>query len=727
MAALASPALAALAIAAPGPPTPPAAPVYHQFVGGFISAKGERAAVMGYPDGLEIWAWPLQLVSNFTVRFHAAGVIEPFDAQALLRDVERGPTDVVRTYIGPDFRVKERIFVPRQQAAAIITYEVEGRRDLDIEVRFKPSLDLMWPAALGGQERAWSAARSGFVESAPIDRFSATIASRQVVAHDDVINRARATSSHVAMVLRPQGDPPAVRSATLTLALDPRDGGDGAAAALAGWDAAIRDAHGHVAEVLDHALQIETPDDAVNAALRSATLALDQAWACNDRLGCGELAGFGPSRPGRRPQYAWFFAGDGMMAAQGMLDTGQFDRARRELEFVTRYQDPASGMIWHEMSQSAGLIDWSRYPYMYVHVDISFQYLAQIAAYLKATGDAGFVRDHWRAISLAWRYCQSTIDPANGLPRIPAGKQGQDEQHPLRDDIRLSSAWVDAADAMVHLARAGGHAEIGSAARAAAIRARAAIAALDWDAGHGFWLEGHTLTGEPVYAARSDAIGTLDQGIFSPQQTEHLLDRLSSPDFVTDWGMRSMSARDPGYDPNAYALGSVWALGTSGAAQVLWHHHRADLAWHLWRGLVDWNTFDSAGHLHEVMAGDIFHANIESVPEQTWSSAGLLGAAVHGLLGLDVDAERHELTFAPQLPAGWHRVVLRNIQVGASTLALVFDDAQGAATLTVENAGPPVLVHFDPGAGRRGSAAAVVTVLAPSGLTRVVSPRQAQP
>jgi glycogen debranching enzyme len=678
----------------------PALPVYHQFVGGFVSAKGEKALVMGYPPGLEVWAYPLQLASDVRIRFRAPGMIDPIDAAPLLRDVIRTPTETIRTYVGADFEVKEHLFVPRRQAGAAIRFEVRGRPDIGIDVRFRPSLDLMWPAALGGQTIAWDTARSGYVETEPLHHFSATIASLEAEAHDGIANRTRApsyaaTSDPLTLTLRPKPAPDGSRQATLVFALDPRSGQDGAAAIRADLPAAEEEARAHAGEVLDRALQIETPDAEVNAALRSAVLALDQSWACNDQLGCGALAGYGPSRPGRRPQYAWFFAGDGMIAMQGMLDAGQFDRAREELAFVTRYQDPKTGMIWHEMSQSAGLVDWvGRYPYMYVHVDISFQYLAAVAAYWKATDDDAFVRAHWANIAKAWRYCLSTIDPGSGLPRIPAGKQGQDEQHELRDDLRLSSAWVGAADGFASLARLTGRGGPARTASAAAERARRSIAASNWDPARRFWLEGHLLSGEPVQAERSDAIGVLDQKVFDADRTGAILDRLGSPDFVTDWGLRSLSARDPAYDPNQYSAGSVWALGTSGAAITFWRHRRADIAWRLWRGLVGWNLLDSAGHLHEVLAGDLDHPEMESVPEQTWSSAGLLSAAVHGLLGLETDAGRRELGFAPQLPENWRTLALRNIRVGGSTVSIAMTSDGHMRTWIIDNAGGPVTARL---------------------------------
>jgi hypothetical protein len=688
---------AAIAAGAPMAASAASLPSYDQDIGGFASAKGERAAIMGYPDELEVWAYPLQLISGYRIRFRLPGAVDAIEAAPLLRRVERTPAEVVRTYVGPDYTVRERLFVPRKQAGALVRYEVEGRPDVRIEASFAPSLDLMWPAALGGQTVAWDDARHGYVETEPLHHFSATIASREAIDHDAIANRTRPTSDRLALLLRPAGAPDGVRVASLALALDPATGEDGAAALRADEPAARADAQAHADEVLDRSIAIETPDPAINRALASATLALDQAWACNTMLGCGELAGFGPSRSGRRPQYAWFFAGDGMIAMEAMLDAGQFERARDELAFVTRYQDPKTGMIWHEMSQSAGLIDWvGRYPYMYVHVDISFQYLAALSHYVAITGDTAFARQNWKAIEKAWRYCSSVIDADSGLPHIPEGKQGQNEQDKLRDDIRLSSLWVDAADGFAALADSTGRRTQADAARAAAARARAAIGRGGWDAAHRFWVSGHNLSGASVASQRSDAIGVVDQGVFTPDQIDQALDRIASPDFLADWGVRSLAASDPAYDPNLYSAGSVWALGSAAAADSFWHQHRPLVAWRIWRALVDWNRLDSAGHIPEVAAGDLYHPEREAVPEQTWSSAGLLSSAVHGLLGLDVRAADRSLILAPHLPAGMDDIAVRRIRIGDTRLDLSMHRAADGIDLTVDNAGPAVRVIFDP-------------------------------
>ena len=77
-------------------------------------------------------------------------------------------------------------------------------------------------------------------------------------------------------------------------------------------------------KLLGSTLRIETPDNAVNQQLAWAQIALDQAWVCNSVLGCGLVAGYGPSRDARRPQYAWFFAGDGLIAINALVNSWRF-------------------------------------------------------------------------------------------------------------------------------------------------------------------------------------------------------------------------------------------------------------------------------------------------------------------------------------------------------------------------------------------------------------------
>jgi len=668
----------------------------------FIVAPGRRAAIFGYArGGLEVWAWPLQLLADYRIDFLPRGGTTKIEGSALLQHVAVYPDRVVRRYVGADFVVRETLFVPLHAAGASIRYQVSGRGRIDIEVHFTPSLNLIWPAALGGQSTQWNPALGGYVIEEPVHGLQATIASAQIIAHDATPNRTQPIGVGLALTLRPRAVRPGILRASLAISLPAAHSADLIAANrqfLAAAAAARATSGAHYRRLLAHSLRIETPDASVNAALAWATIALDQAWVCNAALGCGEVAGYGPSRAARRAQYAWFFAGDGLTAVDAWVAAGDTARARRELEFIFKYQDQKSGMIWHELAQSANFIDWRRlYPYMFVHVDITFQFLAAVERYVRASGDEPFLRRHWPQIRAAYAYCRSLLDPATRLPRIPAGKEDIDEQNHRTDSLDLSAEWIDASAAFARLAAIVGEPALAAAAQRRNEAARAAVAALYWDPAANFWLAGHSTAGRPISGRwTSGPAGLLGEGVFGAARTQVLLDRLASAGFQTDWGSRGLAADAPTYDPNAYASGSVWAIGTAKLAEAYWRAGRPATAYQIWSSLVGWSRIDAPGHMDEVLAGDLYHPEIESVPAQTWSSAGFLQATVRGLLGLRVAARTRSVTFAPYLPPDWPGLTLRHVAVGGSLLTLALRRQGQTLSLDVTNTGAPLTLHFAP-------------------------------
>ncbi|TLY57239.1 MAG: hypothetical protein E6K48_15150, partial [Gammaproteobacteria bacterium] len=155
----------------------------------FISAHGRRAALFGYSEnGLEAWAYPVQILNGYRVSFRQQGAATEIEGQAILRRITYSPQAVTRTYVGPDFVVREELFVPLELPGAIVSYQIEGARPVDLLVRFTPVLDLMWPASIGGQESVWDASASAYILSEPLHRFTARVGSPDIVAHDDTVN-----------------------------------------------------------------------------------------------------------------------------------------------------------------------------------------------------------------------------------------------------------------------------------------------------------------------------------------------------------------------------------------------------------------------------------------------------------------------------------------------------------------------------------------------------------
>jgi hypothetical protein len=654
----------------------------------YISAHGLRGFAGGYSeDGLEFWSFPLQLVSGYQLRFaspHAPAV----PAISMLTSVAVDPLGVTRVYTAPDFRVRERITTHTDIPGVLVRFTVEGRNDIQIEIDFRPSLNLMWPAGIGGQEALWDQDARGFLLTEPTHQFQALISSPETAAHSEVNNDRRGSDFN--------------RLTTLTLKPKPCAGGQCATVVFAGQSEKAEEVHAISGSLLrasedsrtddekrsSQIVRITTPDAEANRAIRWAQIALEQAWTCNVRLGCAMVAGYGPSHTSRRPQYAWYFAGDGLVATEALLNEGNYKRAADEMEFLYRYQRPDDGMMWHEISQSAGFLNWAKdYPYMYVHVDITFDFLRVLAEYERISGDQDFLTQHWPATLKAYQYCLSTLDKGDGLPRVPADKMSGNEQDRLTDELTLAASWVSAAHAMSELAASMHDEPLSRDSESASLRARDSIRSRYWDPAAQRWISGFTRSGAAAASTAAADMAAIASGASTGEQASATLEMLATPAYLTPWGLRSKPTTAPDYDPAGYAKGSVWAVGTAGAAEMMWRAHWSDVANSMWQSLVQWDFVDSLGHMHEVMSGSFFTPQRESVPEQTWSSSAFLSAAIHGMLGLESDARKNALHFEPQVPAAWHSFQVQHLRVGNSIVDLSWHSGDGHFELDVQNVG----------------------------------------
>ena len=276
---------------------------------------------------------------------------------------------------------------------------------------------------------------------------------------------------------------------------------------------------------------------------------------------------------------------------------------------------------------------------MFVHVDISFQYLIAVERYVSASGDTQFLQQHWPGIEAAYRYCQSLLNAEDGLPRIPSNKEGGDEQDKMTDDPGLAASWVAASAAFARLARLDGHAPEAEEATRLSEKARNSAARRYWDDRRNSWIDGYNAAGRAIFRQGDDGVALVADHILDQRRSNAVLDQLATSDFETDWGTRGVAASSRQFDPASYSKGSVSAVGTARVASEFWSNHRPFTAFPIWSGLLPWGTLDSMGHMHELLAGDFYHQQVESVPEQTWSSAALLSSAVQGLLGLEREAQ----------------------------------------------------------------------------------------
>jgi len=189
-----------------------------------------------------------------------------------------------------------------------------------------------------------------------------------------------------------------------------------------------------------------------------------------------------------------------------------------------------------------------------------------------------------------------------------------------------------------------------------------------------YWIEarGHyaiALDGEKrqVDAMSSNVGHLLWSGIVPKDRAASLVKRLMSPEMFTGWGIRTMSARDAGYNPIEYHNGTVWPHDTAFVAEGMRRYGHREQASHL--ALMVIQAAEAfAYRLPEVFAGfsrDETGAPVEyptASRPQAWAAGAPL-LALRTALGLDVVDGK--LQIDPHLSDGWGQVRLEKIPVGA--------------------------------------------------------------
>ncbi|MDQ7065167.1 MAG: hypothetical protein Q9P90_13090 [candidate division KSB1 bacterium] len=641
----------------------------------FFDVIGRRAAVLGRQKGnFELWIFPFQIVRQFELQFQLADMPGPAELSRYVTRIETAPERTTLTYSHPLFLLKQHIFVPVDQPAVIQLLEIDAYSPFELYISFLPSLQPMWPAGMGGQYAFWSDEVRGYILSESRRKINAVIGSG--------LGQRRSSSPAHALSQRPNlysisVHPDSVHSRfipiLITADFESRE------SCLARYDSLMQSipqayerTRLHYRRFLDRTLSLHgTPLD---EALTWNKLAMHKGFICNPDLGCGLVAGFGPSGAGRRPGFAWFFGGDAFINSFAMTAYGDLEIVRQSFEFLIRYQRD-DGKMPHEISQSAGLLDWfGDYPYGYIHGDTTPYFLAAVANYFRHTDDTVFVRRHAEAIRKAYRWCRSTDSDDDGLMENTRAGLGASELGSLREasgvDIFLAAIGVQAWQSTALLAQVLGDADLESDARRWFATGRKQLDRKFWNAEKGHYNFSLTRSGKPnpELTAWSSFPSTFD--LLPEDRARRNLQQVASSRISTDWGSRMLSNDSPAYAPLAYNNGAVWPFLTGFVIQALFRQHHALAGTQALLNLARWISVDAPGVMPEVISGEYFRPLETSVPHQLFSSSGFVAGLLRGLLGLDIDAPNRTLTLRPHLPPDWDELEVRRIPLGRDHLSL---------------------------------------------------------
>jgi glycogen debranching enzyme len=361
------------------------------------------------------------------------------------------------------------------------------------------------------------------------------------------------------------------------------------------------------------------------------------------------------------------------------------------------WRDAEPGKILHEM-RLGELAHFKLVPHRpyYGTADATPLYLMLLHEAWRWTGERALVERH---LETAER-CLSWIDEWGDRDG-----DGFQEYQTRSSNGYENMGWKDAADAVLYpdggmvkgpkaLCELQGYvyaawlgiaeifAAFGRPERAAALRQKAASLFARFN--EAFWDEAwggyaYALDGDKhkVLTSVSNVGHCLWSGIVRPDRAARVVQRLMAPDMFSGWGIRTLSAQHPAFNPLSYHNGSVWPHDNGLIALGFKRYGYVAEATKLARAMSDAASYFALHQVPELFAGiarngtgfpvQCLGANVP----QAWA-AGAAFSLLRAILGLEADAPAGCLYVDPALPEWLPELTLTGLQVGSQVFNLRF-------------------------------------------------------
>jgi glycogen debranching enzyme len=199
-----------------------------------------------------------------------------------------------------------------------------------------------------------------------------------------------------------------------------------------------------------------------------------------------------------------------------------------------------------------------------------------------------------------------------------------------------------------------------------------------WMEDEGFYCMGLDPQKQQIRSIAANAGQLLVTGIVPKRRGWCVARRMMQPDMFSGWGVRTLSARHPAYNPFAYHLGSVWPVTQGTFALGFARYGCWDELHELAEGFFAATELFADSRLPEVLSGlprDREHPHPGIYPSsnepQGWSDSAVV-LFVQALLGMIPVAPLGLLLVDPHLPPWLPSLRLEGVHVGAARVDLEF-------------------------------------------------------
>lgn len=320
----------------------------------------------------------------------------------------------------------------------------------------------------------------------------------------------------------------------------------------------------------------------LEAGYRLARGALHQLYQTATPDMAGLVAGY--------PWYAALWGRDQGWMLPAVLWLGDWARVRASIRALFRYQARTAAPILGAAAGEVPMQVTSGPIFLFGTADTTLYPAGVVRRYIETTGVTDLPAEVRDALERTEAWADAKVDPASGLfthggevaairsaveeaGRVHYGFDAVDttiwDSTDRRDHaVDVQVLYLEMLRARADLRRWSGDPDgAGRLEERARALAGAIATRYRWPA-EGYLYDSLAGDGRPVAKVRPNALRAVSAGLFEPPVAQGFVARAAADDLATGWGLRTLSARDPTFDPQAYHDGQVWPIATAWAADA---------------------------------------------------------------------------------------------------------------------------------------------------------------